>query len=154
MLLYKFDSFKKLCTFRWLNCLLKGGARWLHSRRKHPLRLCYRRCSRRSFMDILLCHICNNKPDDFRITANGLASGYNQLDPISIVVLAIICIIAVTSTKGSSQINYIASVVHMYTCHFVHYNLRPNKSDANNYSSLNITSRHIYKLLIYLYLFT
>lgn len=44
--------------------------------------------------------LCNHKPEDFRITAHSLASGYNKLDPIAVGVVIIICIIAVASTKG------------------------------------------------------
>ncbi|KAL2474944.1 Cationic amino acid transporter 1 [Abeliophyllum distichum] len=45
--------------------------------------------------------------------------GYNQLDPIAVGILAIICAIAVLSTKGSSRINYIASVVHIVVILFI-----------------------------------
>ncbi|KAM7505785.1 hypothetical protein LguiB_004689 [Lonicera macranthoides] len=63
--------------------------------------------------------LCNHKPDDFRIHANGLADGYNLLDPIAVGIIAIICIIAVLSTKGSSRINYIASIVHVVVILFI-----------------------------------
>lgn len=63
--------------------------------------------------------LCNHNPDDFRILAHSLADGYNLLDPIAVVVIAIICIIAVLSTKGSSRINYIASIVHMVVIIFI-----------------------------------
>ncbi|CAI9269304.1 unnamed protein product [Lactuca saligna] len=63
--------------------------------------------------------LCNYNPKDFRITAHGLAEDYNQLDPIAVGVIAIICIIAVLSTKGSSRINYIASIVHIIVILFI-----------------------------------
>ncbi|KAI3498266.1 hypothetical protein L1887_34037 [Cichorium endivia] len=63
--------------------------------------------------------LCNYAPEDFRITAHGLAKNYNELDPIAVGVCAIICVIAVLSTKGSSRINYIASVVHIIVIIFI-----------------------------------
>ncbi|CAK9133506.1 unnamed protein product [Ilex paraguariensis] len=63
--------------------------------------------------------LCNHQAEDFRITAHGLAHGYNQLDPIAVGVIIIICIIAVLSTKGSSRLNYIASVVHVLVILFI-----------------------------------
>lgn len=63
--------------------------------------------------------LCNQKPENFRIHAHGLANGYNELDPIAIGVLIAICIIAVVSTKGSSRINYIASIVHIIVIVFI-----------------------------------
>ncbi|KAF5944846.1 hypothetical protein HYC85_018923 [Camellia sinensis] len=63
--------------------------------------------------------LCNQKPENFRIHAHGLANGYNELDPIAIGVLIAICIIAVVSTKGSSRINYIASIVHIVVIVFI-----------------------------------
>lgn len=63
--------------------------------------------------------LCNHKPEQFRIHASGLTEGYNQLDPIAVGVIIIICIIAVLSTKGSSRINYIASVVHVVVILFI-----------------------------------
>ncbi|KAI3827103.1 hypothetical protein L1987_01167 [Smallanthus sonchifolius] len=63
--------------------------------------------------------LCNHKPDDFRIMAHGLTDDYNHLDPIAVGVIAVICIIAVVSTKGSSRLNYIASVVHIVVILFI-----------------------------------
>ncbi|KAL2494418.1 Cationic amino acid transporter 1 [Forsythia ovata] len=63
--------------------------------------------------------LCNHTSDEFRITVHHLAEGYNQLDPIAVGILAIICAIAVLSTKGSSRINYIASVVHIFVILFI-----------------------------------
>ncbi|KAA8519390.1 hypothetical protein F0562_013646 [Nyssa sinensis] len=63
--------------------------------------------------------LCNHEPNDFRITANALGEGYNHLDPVAVGVIAIICVIAVLSTKGSSRLNYIASVVHLVVIIFI-----------------------------------
>ncbi|KAK9073631.1 hypothetical protein SSX86_007955 [Deinandra increscens subsp. villosa] len=63
--------------------------------------------------------ICNHKPNDFRITAHGLSEDYSHLDPIAVAIIAIICVIAVTSTQGSSRLNYIASVVHILVILFI-----------------------------------
>ena len=48
--------------------------------------------------------LLNHQPNDFRIVAHSFSPNYRYLDPIAIVVLAIICVMAVMSTKGSSQI--------------------------------------------------
>ncbi|KAA8514852.1 hypothetical protein F0562_018031 [Nyssa sinensis] len=58
--------------------------------------------------------LCNHQPDDFRITSNGY-----HLDPIAVGVIVIICVIAVLSTKGSSRLNYIASIVHLLVILFI-----------------------------------
>ncbi|XP_073300245.1 cationic amino acid transporter 1-like [Primulina huaijiensis] len=85
--------------------------------------------------------LCNHNPKDFRIHANGLAHGYDQLDPIAVGVIIIICIIAVLSIKGSSRLNYIASVVHLFVivfiiiCGFI-------KADTKNYSSFSPYGPH------------
>ncbi|KAK4399409.1 Cationic amino acid transporter 1 [Sesamum angolense] len=63
--------------------------------------------------------LCNHDPDDFRILVHGLAPGYNLLDPIAVGIMIVICIIAVLSTKGSSRLNYIASVVHLVVILFI-----------------------------------
>ncbi|KAJ0946552.1 putative amino acid/polyamine transporter I, cationic amino acid transporter [Helianthus annuus] len=63
--------------------------------------------------------LCNHDPDDFRIIAHGLADDYNRLDPIAVGVIAIICVIAVLSTKGSSRLNYVASFVHIIVILFI-----------------------------------
>ncbi|KAK4488151.1 hypothetical protein RD792_003893 [Penstemon davidsonii] len=63
--------------------------------------------------------LCNYKPVDFRIHAHSLAEGYNQLDPIAVGVIIIICAIAVFSTKASSRLNYVASVVHLLVIVFI-----------------------------------
>ncbi|CAN1796530.1 Cationic amino acid transporter 1 [Linum perenne] len=63
--------------------------------------------------------LCNHKPDDFRIIAHSLPDNYSHLDPIAVAVAAVICILAVLSTKGSSRFNYIASIFHMAVILFI-----------------------------------
>ncbi|PIN22427.1 Amino acid transporter [Handroanthus impetiginosus] len=63
--------------------------------------------------------LCNHKPQDFRIHAHSLPDDYNQLDPIAVGVIIAICILAVLSTKGSSRLNYVASVVHLIVIVFI-----------------------------------
>ncbi|KAL8468620.1 hypothetical protein ACS0TY_031714 [Phlomoides rotata] len=77
--------------------------------------------------------LCNRKPADFRIHTDALADGYNDLDPISIGVNIFIGAIAVMSTKGSSRLNYIASVVHIVVILFIIIAGLVN-ADAKNYS--------------------
>lgn len=57
--------------------------------------------------------LCNKNPNDFRIMVHDMNPDYGHLDPIAVIVLAVICIFAVYSTKGSSIFNYIASMVHI-----------------------------------------
>ncbi|GJT39935.1 cationic amino acid transporter 1-like protein [Tanacetum coccineum] len=63
--------------------------------------------------------LINKDPDDLRIIAHGLSEDYNHLDPVAVAVIAIICLIAVVSTKGSSKINYVASIVHVIVIVFI-----------------------------------
>ncbi|KAH6830708.1 amino acid transporter 1 [Perilla frutescens var. hirtella] len=78
--------------------------------------------------------LCNQESNAFRITAHGLEDGYNQLDPIAVGVIIIICIIAVVSTKGSSRLNYVASVVHLIVILFIIV-AGFMKADTKNYSN-------------------
>lgn len=66
-----------------------------------------------------LATLCNQKPEDFRIHASGLAKDYNELDPIAIGIIIVVCLFAVFSTKGSSRLNYIASCVHIVVILFI-----------------------------------
>ncbi|XP_059668389.1 cationic amino acid transporter 1-like [Cornus florida] len=77
--------------------------------------------------------LCNHGSDDFRILAHGLTEGYNLLDPIAVGVIAIICVIAVLSTKGSSRLNYIASIVHIIVIVFIIV-AGLSKADTKNYA--------------------
>ncbi|KNA05799.1 hypothetical protein SOVF_187000 [Spinacia oleracea] len=63
--------------------------------------------------------LCNHKPDDFRIIAHNLSANYNHLDPIAVVVIGIICVVAVISVKGSSRLNYFSSIVHICIIIFI-----------------------------------
>ncbi|GFP95965.1 cationic amino acid transporter 1 [Phtheirospermum japonicum] len=86
--------------------------------------------------------LCGQKPETFRIHAHALKDGYNHLDPIAVGVIIAVCLIAVLSTKGSSRINYIASVVHLIVIVFIIVaglikadpkNYKP-KADTQNYT--------------------
>ncbi|PIA45652.1 hypothetical protein AQUCO_01600106v1 [Aquilegia coerulea] len=66
-----------------------------------------------------LATLVNQKPEKFVFHAHHLVDGYNMLDPIAVVVVALITIIAVKSTKGSSRLNYIASIVHVVVILFI-----------------------------------
>lgn len=77
--------------------------------------------------------LCNHKPNDFRIYAGALGNDYNHLDPIAVAVIACICILAVTSTKGSSRLNYVASIVHLIIIIFIIVAGLVN-SDVKNYT--------------------
>ena len=63
--------------------------------------------------------LCNYKPDDFRIIVHDLGKNYGHLDPVAVGIIIIICIFAVRSTKASSILNYIASVVHVVVILFI-----------------------------------
>nr|DAD37236.1 TPA_asm: hypothetical protein HUJ06_007877 [Nelumbo nucifera] len=63
--------------------------------------------------------LCNHKPDEFRIIANGLAEDYSRLDPIAVVIIAIVAVFASRSTKASSRVNYVASIIHVCIILFV-----------------------------------
>uniref|UniRef100_A0A5B7A0U6 Putative cationic amino acid transporter 1-like isoform X3 n=1 Tax=Davidia involucrata TaxID=16924 RepID=A0A5B7A0U6_DAVIN len=89
--------------------------------------------------------LCNHEPDDFRITASGLADDYKHLDPVAVGVIAIICVIAVLSTKGSSRLNYIASIVHLVVILFIII-AGLTKADTKNYASFaHFGARGIFK---------
>ncbi|XP_056175643.1 cationic amino acid transporter 1-like [Syzygium oleosum] len=77
--------------------------------------------------------LLNHKPEDFVIKAHGLANGYNELDPIAVCICGIICIFAVLSTKGSSRLNYIASIVHVLVIIFIIV-AGLTKADTKNYT--------------------
>ncbi|CAA2967685.1 Cationic amino acid transporter 1 [Olea europaea subsp. europaea] len=89
--------------------------------------------------------LCNKDAADFRIPAHGLADGYNELDPIAVGILLIICIVAVLSTKGSSRLNYIASVVLIVVIVFIIV-CGLIKADTKNYSNFTpFGARGIFK---------
>ncbi|KAI9083730.1 hypothetical protein K1719_034319 [Acacia pycnantha] len=76
--------------------------------------------------------LCNKGSDDFRIVVHSMSPDYGHLDPIAVVVLIVICILAVFSTKASSRFNYIASVLHMAVIIFIIV-AGLTKADTNNY---------------------
>ncbi|KAK7354494.1 hypothetical protein VNO80_19958 [Phaseolus coccineus] len=63
--------------------------------------------------------LCNKNPDDFRIVIHNINSNYGHLDPIAVLILVLVCILAVRSTKGSSIFNYVASVIHIIIIVFI-----------------------------------
>ncbi|KAL2930483.1 Cationic amino acid transporter 1 [Bienertia sinuspersici] len=63
--------------------------------------------------------LCNQQPENFRITAHNLSPDYSHLDPIAVVVIAIICVLAIYSVKGSSRLNYFSSIVHIIIIIFI-----------------------------------
>lgn len=77
--------------------------------------------------------LLNFESDKFLFTAHGLPKDYNQLDPIAVGVCIIICIIAICSTKGTSRLNYIASIIHIVVILFIII-CGLIKSDTKNYT--------------------
>ncbi|CAN4095597.1 unnamed protein product [Withania somnifera] len=77
--------------------------------------------------------LLNLNSDKFLIKVDSLAEGYNELDPIAVGVCIIICIIAILSTKGSSRLNYIATIVHIFVIFFIII-CGLIKSDTKNYT--------------------
>ncbi|KAF4379359.1 hypothetical protein F8388_013577 [Cannabis sativa] len=75
--------------------------------------------------------LCNHNPNDFRIKLHSLSEDYSHLDPIAVLVLAIICLIACLSTKGSSRLNYVASIVHIVVILFIIIAGLTNSNTAN-----------------------
>ncbi|KAL9264605.1 Cationic amino acid transporter 1-like protein [Drosera capensis] len=77
--------------------------------------------------------LCNHQPDDFRIIVSKFSANYNHLDPTAVGVIAIICVLATLSTKGSSRFNYLASIVHVVVILFVII-AGLTKADTKNYT--------------------
>ncbi|KAL5698415.1 catalase A [Ranunculus cassubicifolius] len=66
-----------------------------------------------------LASLCNKDPSTFVFTVKALKDGYNELDPIAVGVIIIICAIACWNTKSASWINTIASVIHVVIILFI-----------------------------------
>ncbi|EXB51963.1 Cationic amino acid transporter 1 [Morus notabilis] len=66
-----------------------------------------------------LATLLNHKPNDFRITASSLNPDYSHLDLLAVAVITGVCAFAVLSTKGSSRLNYVASIVHLIVIAFI-----------------------------------
>uniref|UniRef100_A0A0C9S715 TSA: Wollemia nobilis Ref_Wollemi_Transcript_9968_2150 transcribed RNA sequence n=1 Tax=Wollemia nobilis TaxID=56998 RepID=A0A0C9S715_9CONI len=62
--------------------------------------------------------LLNHDADDFRIQTS-LAENYNKLDPIAIGILIIVGIIAIRSTKATSRLNSVSTIVHILLIIFV-----------------------------------
>ncbi|GAU35903.1 hypothetical protein TSUD_69360 [Trifolium subterraneum] len=63
--------------------------------------------------------LCNKNPDDFRIIVNSMNPDYGHLDPIVVVALIAIAILAIFSTKASSVFNKIATILHLFVIVFI-----------------------------------
>ncbi|KAL5071068.1 hypothetical protein RYX36_021955 [Vicia faba] len=77
--------------------------------------------------------LCNQSSDKFVIVAHSLSHDYNKLDPIAVFVLAATYTFAVFSTKGSSRLNYIASISHLIILMFIIV-AGLSKANGENYS--------------------
>jgi APA family basic amino acid/polyamine antiporter len=62
--------------------------------------------------------LINKDPTQLRILTS-FHTGYNQLDPIAVVILLLTGAVAIWSTKGTSILNYIATVVNMFIIAFI-----------------------------------
>ncbi|OEL12940.1 Cationic amino acid transporter 5 [Dichanthelium oligosanthes] len=60
-----------------------------------------------------------NKPASALRIQTSLAEGYNELDPIAVVVIAVTAALAMLSSKGTSRVNWVASAVHVLVIAFV-----------------------------------
>ncbi|KAF8028293.1 hypothetical protein BT93_E1027 [Corymbia citriodora subsp. variegata] len=89
--------------------------------------------------------LLNHKPEDFLVKAHGLADGYNELDPIAVCICGIVCIFAVLSTKGSSRLNYVASIVHILVIVFIIVAGLTKANTANYTPFTPFNSRGIFK---------
>ncbi|KAG2536417.1 cationic amino acid transporter 1-like [Panicum virgatum] len=63
--------------------------------------------------------LLNRHPSEFRIHASSLSPDYSELDPIAVGVIALVCVFAVVSTKGTSRFNYVLSIVHIAVIIFI-----------------------------------
>ncbi|KAL6627212.1 hypothetical protein ACP70R_030938 [Stipagrostis hirtigluma subsp. patula] len=60
-----------------------------------------------------------NKPASALRIQTSLAEGYNELDPIAVVVIAVTATLAMLSSKGTSRVNWVASAVHVLVIGFI-----------------------------------
>uniref|UniRef100_M8CCJ4 Putative amino acid permease yfnA n=1 Tax=Aegilops tauschii TaxID=37682 RepID=M8CCJ4_AEGTA len=60
-----------------------------------------------------------NKPASALRIQTSLLEGYNELDPIAVVVIAVTATMAILSAKGTSRINWVASAIHVVVIAFV-----------------------------------
>ncbi|CAI9089660.1 OLC1v1024276C1 [Oldenlandia corymbosa var. corymbosa] len=66
-----------------------------------------------------LATLIGKHPEQLRHHVSSLSKDYSDLDPIAVGICIVICLVAVFSTKGSSRLNYIASVVHIVVIFFI-----------------------------------
>ncbi|KAG6550874.1 hypothetical protein Mapa_007488 [Marchantia paleacea] len=62
--------------------------------------------------------LIDKQADDLRISTD-LADGYNLLDPLAVGVLIVTMLVAIYSTKGTSILNWVASIINMVIILFV-----------------------------------
>ncbi|KAK1375557.1 cationic amino acid transporter 1-like [Heracleum sosnowskyi] len=79
--------------------------------------------------------LCNHKPEDFRIHAPFLAHGFNELDPIAVILSTAICVGACLSIKGSSKFNSFVTIVQIFVMIFILI-VGLTKSDTSNFQPL------------------
>ncbi|KAF3323121.1 cationic amino acid transporter 1-like protein [Carex littledalei] len=77
--------------------------------------------------------LLNYDSSHFRIHVSSFKENYNELDPIAVAVIVIICAVSVYSTKGTSRFNYIASIIHIIILVFIII-AGSTKADTKNYS--------------------
>ncbi|XP_020215651.1 cationic amino acid transporter 1 [Cajanus cajan] len=63
--------------------------------------------------------LCNKQPDEFRIIIPNMDPDYSHLDPIAVVVLIAIAMLAMFSTKTSSVFNNVATIIHSLILVFI-----------------------------------
>lgn len=68
-----------------------------------------------------------------RVFAYSVPEDYNHLGPIAVAICALVCILTVKSTKGSSLFNYIAPVIHIVVILFIII-AGLTKADTKNYA--------------------
>lgn len=78
--------------------------------------------------------LLNQHSDRFLIKAHGLTNGYNHFDPIAVAVLTSVAVLTCFSTKGTSRLNYVASIVHIIVLLFIII-AGLTKADPSNYST-------------------
>ncbi|PWZ31424.1 Cationic amino acid transporter 5 [Zea mays] len=66
-----------------------------------------------------LASLVNRPASALRIHAPGLAGGYDELDPIAVLVIAVTATLAMLTAKGTSRVNWVASAVHVLVIAFV-----------------------------------
>lgn len=79
--------------------------------------------------------LCNHKPEDFRIHVPFLAHGFNELDPIAVILSIVIGVGACLSIKGSSKFNSFVTIVQSFVMIFILI-AGLTKADTSNFQPL------------------